>query len=280
MAAAAGFSSKRLARLRRQLERLVNSDFVPGVMAVLARHGEVHVEAAGTLAFEGAGSATPIAGDTICRIASMTKPLVAACAMTLVEDCTSASTTPSTSCCPSWRTSPCSPIPTGHWTTPSRRNARSRCETLLVFPLGTGMVPAEPGTVPIADALDALGESRRWRSGAAARRAPDQPPGEHWMYETGADVTGVLIARATGMSFGDAVRERIFDPLGMKDTGFSVCGEDLGQLALGALSGSADLQPPNVISRRSVVCSGVPINTRLAHGPAFASSRSATGPSP
>jgi CubicO group peptidase (beta-lactamase class C family) len=58
----------------------------------------------GNLAFEGAGSRTPMAGDTICRIASMTKPIVAACAMTLVEDCTLASTTRSTRSSRNWRT--------------------------------------------------------------------------------------------------------------------------------------------------------------------------------
>lgn len=44
-------------------------------------------------------------------------------------------------------------------------------------------------------------------------------------------MTGVLIARATGMSLGDALRERIFDPLGMKDTAFSAGGERIGRLA-------------------------------------------------
>ena len=51
------------------------------------------------------------------------------------------------------------------------------------------------------------------------------------MYDTAADVTGVLIARATGMTFGDALRERICDPLGMKETAFSVGGESIGRLA-------------------------------------------------
>jgi hypothetical protein len=74
--------------VRELLERHVDSGFVPGVVAVLARQGEVHIEAMGNLAFEGAGSRTPMAGDTICRMGSMTKPIVAACAMTLVEDCT------------------------------------------------------------------------------------------------------------------------------------------------------------------------------------------------
>lgn len=83
-----GFSSKRLARVRDVLERHVDAGYVPGAVAVVARHGEVHVESTGNLAFEGEGSGAPMAADTICRIASMTKPIVAACAMTLVEDCT------------------------------------------------------------------------------------------------------------------------------------------------------------------------------------------------
>jgi hypothetical protein len=49
-----GFSSKRLTRVREVLERYVDSGFVPGAVAVVARHGEVHIEAMGNLAFEGA----------------------------------------------------------------------------------------------------------------------------------------------------------------------------------------------------------------------------------
>jgi CubicO group peptidase (beta-lactamase class C family) len=86
--AAGGFSSRRLVRLRELVEHHVDSGLVPGMVVVLARRGHVHIEATGTLAFEGAGSGTPMAGDTICRMTSMTKPIVAACAMTLVEDCT------------------------------------------------------------------------------------------------------------------------------------------------------------------------------------------------
>jgi CubicO group peptidase (beta-lactamase class C family) len=83
-----GFSSKRLTRVRDVLARHLDAGYVPGAVAVVARHGEVHIEAMGNLAFEGDGSGTPMAADTICRLGSMTKPVVAACAMTLVEDCT------------------------------------------------------------------------------------------------------------------------------------------------------------------------------------------------
>src|SRR5262249_57678654 len=103
---------------------------------------------------------------------------------------------------------------------------------LLTFTLGTGVVSAEPGTVPIADALNTLGEPPpdEW-----IRRLGSLPlvhqPGERWMYHTAANVTGVLIARATGKSFGDALRERICDPLGMKDTAFSVDRESADRFA-------------------------------------------------
>src|SRR5437764_4950886 len=56
-------------------------------------------------------------------------------------------------------------------------------------------------------------------------------PGERWMYNTGSDVLGVLIARAAGQPLETFLRERIFEPLGMKDTGFSVPAPKLERLA-------------------------------------------------
>jgi len=56
-------------------------------------------------------------------------------------------------------------------------------------------------------------------------------PGEKWMYHTGSDVLGVLIARASGQPFETFLRERIFEPLGMKDTAFSVPASKLDRLA-------------------------------------------------
>lgn len=55
-------------------------------------------------------------------------------------------------------------------------------------------------------------------------------PGEAWMYHTGSDVLGVLIARAAGQALETFLRERIFAPLGMKDTGFHVPPEKLHRL--------------------------------------------------
>ena len=227
-----GFSFKRLARLQELLERQVHSGFVPGAIAVLARHGEVHVETIGNLAFEGAGSSTPMAGDTICRMGSMSKPIVAACAMTLVEDRTLRLDDPIDDLLPELADMTVLADPNAPLDDTVAANRPITLRDLLTYTLGTGMVPAEPGTVPIADALNTLGEPPpdEWIRRLGALPLVHQP-GERWMYDTAADVTAVLIARATGMSFGDALRQRICGPLGMKDTAFNVDGESIGRLA-------------------------------------------------
>ena len=225
---AGGFSAKRLARVRDVLSRHLDAGYVPGAVAVVARHGEVHIEAMGNLAFEGKGSTTPMAADTICRTGSMTKPIVAACAMTLVEDCTLRLDDPVDEFLPELADMTVIADPNGplEKTVPAERPVTLR--DLLTFTCGTGIVPAEPGTIPIADAVNALDALGAPPPDEWIRRVGAVPlvyqPGERWMYDTAANVTGVLIARATGMSFGEALRERICEPLGMKDTAFSVPG--------------------------------------------------------
>lgn len=226
------FSAQRLVRVQQLLERIVGSGFVPGALVVLARHGEVHVEATGTLAFEGAGATVPMARDTIVRMASMTKPIVAACAMTLIEDGTLRLDDPVDDLLPELAGMRVLADPNGPLadTVPALRPITLR--DLLTFTIGTGMVIAAPGTVPIAEALNSIGKLPldEWVRRLGALPLVHQP-GERWMYDTAANATGALIARATGRSFGAALRERICAPLGMRDTAFSVDGASLVRFA-------------------------------------------------
>src|SRR5262249_19051076 len=157
---------------------------------------------------EGEGSSTPMAADTICRLGSMSKPLAAACAMTLVEDCTVRLDDPVDELLPdladmrelaSWN----GPLED---TVAARRPVTLR--DLLTFTFGSGIVAVPPGTVPIADAMGTLHDPEPPPPDEYMRRLGALPlvlqPGERWMYHTGSEVLGVLIARATGMSFGDA----------------------------------------------------------------------------
>jgi CubicO group peptidase (beta-lactamase class C family) len=237
---AGGFSSKRLARLRDLLCRHADA-YAPGAVVVVARHSEVHIEAAGNLALKGAGSRKPMAADTIFRMGCMTKPFVAACAMTLVEDCTLRLDDPVDALLPELADMTVLADPNGPLedTVPAKRPITLR--DLLTFRAGAGFMGVAPGTIPYSDALNALahgddlGDPGPPPPDEWIRRLGSLPlayqPGERWMYEIAADMTGVLIARATGMSLGDALRERIFEPLGMKDTAFSVDSESIGRLA-------------------------------------------------
>ena len=104
---------------------------------------------------------------------------------------------------------------------------------LLAFTWGYGLVFPVPVNAPILKAANDLhigvGPPMPSTTPSSGRVDPSpghvplmHQPGETWMYNTGSDVLGVLIARASKQPFESFLRERIFDPLGMKDTSFSV----------------------------------------------------------
>ena len=79
-----GLSRVRLGRMHDVMADHVERSVVPGIVTLVSRRGEVHVDAIGTKAF---GDSDPMPRDTIFRVASVTKPIVAAAAMILVEEC-------------------------------------------------------------------------------------------------------------------------------------------------------------------------------------------------
>jgi CubicO group peptidase (beta-lactamase class C family) len=119
-------------------------------------------------------------------------------------------------------------------TVPAARPITAR--DLLTFTFGSGMrmemfTSREPWPIVVAanDAkLGAFGPPEPWLQpdpDTWMARFGELPllaqPGERWLYNTGALVLGVLVRRASGQSFGDALQSRLFDPIGMRDTGFS-----------------------------------------------------------
>ena len=234
-----GLSAPRLKRLHDVMTGYVERGDVPGLVTLVARRGEGHVDAIGTMA---AGGDEPVRRDTIFRISSMTKPVTAAAAMILVEECAIRLNEPVDRLLPELADRKVLKRPDGPLdeTVPAARPITVR--DLLTFTMGLGIVSAEPGTVPIADALTEL-ELGQGIPSPQTPPAPDEwirrlgtlpllyQPGERWMYNTGADVLGVLIERASGQPFERFLQERIFGPLGMTDTGFDVPADRIGRLA-------------------------------------------------
>jgi CubicO group peptidase (beta-lactamase class C family) len=237
MATDAGFSQTRLERMRKILAAYVERGDVAGIVTLLNRRGATHVECVGYRDLE---RREPIARDTLFRIASMTKPITAVAAMILVEECRLRLDEPLDRVLPELANRRVlrrldGPI---EETEPARRPLTLR--DLLTFRLGYGMVMGPPDAFPVqreATRLQIAGLKPRTPHGPDEwlRRFATLPllhqPGERWMYHTGSDILGVLIARAAGQSFESFLRERIFEPLGMRDTAFTVPPEKLGRFS-------------------------------------------------
>jgi CubicO group peptidase (beta-lactamase class C family) len=207
---------------------------IPGLVTLVSRKDEVHVEPLGTFMLN---ASAPMQRDTIFRIASLTKPITAAAAMLLVEECRLRLDDPVDGWLPELANRRVLRTLDAELddTVPARRAITVR--DLLTQRLGIGSVMAPAGTYPIQRAIAELqiggdGPPRPAQCPPTdewMRRLGSLPllhhPGEQWSYHIGLDVVGVLVSRVSGRSFGAFLQERIFEPLGMRDTGFRIAPE-------------------------------------------------------
>jgi CubicO group peptidase (beta-lactamase class C family) len=235
----AGLVRARLERMHQILSGHVERQEMPGLVALVSRDDDVHVETLGTLAFDNPAT---MRRDTIFRIASITKLITGVAAMMLVEDCKLRLDDAIDRWLPELANrrvlkSISSDIDD---TVPARRAISVR--DLLTYRMGFGSVMAAPNTYPIQKLI------REYRIGGDGPTLPSQAPamdewlkrlgslpllaqpGERWMYHVSGDVLGALIARVSGKSLGTFMRERIFEPLGMKDTAFHVPPDKIERL--------------------------------------------------
>jgi CubicO group peptidase (beta-lactamase class C family) len=237
MARSSGFSRARLGRMHDVMAAHVERGDVPGIVTLVSRRGEVHVDAIG---MQTVGGTVPMRRDTIFRIASMTKPITAAATMLLVEECKLRLDEPVDRWLPELAdrrvlTRPEAPLDD---TVPAKRPITVR--DLLTLRMGLGYMAESTEQYPIQNAMDEMGLAPGLYPPS---HAPDEwikrlgglplmhQPGEKWMYQTGFDVLNVLLARAAGQPLETFLRERLFEPLDMKDTGFSVPAAKLDRLA-------------------------------------------------
>src|ERR1700678_3931149 len=221
------FSKAGFDRLRGVMAGHVERGDLPGLVMLVSRHGEVQVDAIGRLAFEGSS----MTRDTIFRITSMTKPVTAAAAMVMVEE----GRLQLDDAVDRWlpelanRKVLLSIDAMVHQTVPARRPISLR--DLLTFRCGYGIIPIFPERLPIQRAYAEAGLAPgpvfpSFPPDELIKRYGSLPlafqPGESWLYNAGSEILSVLIPRVAGRTLGEFLRERIFTPLGMKDTAFHV----------------------------------------------------------
>jgi CubicO group peptidase (beta-lactamase class C family) len=232
-------SGSRLKRLHNVLSGYVERKEIPGMVALVSHHDDVHVEVLGTMTFDDPKS---IKRDTIFRIASLTKLITAVAAMILIEEGKIRLDDSIEPWLPELANRRVLKSITSNLddTVPAIRAITLR--DLLTYHMGFGSIMAMPNTYHIQKFI------REYRIGGDVPMLPTQPPGmdewlqklgslpliaqpgKCWMYHVSGDVLGALISRVSGKSLGMFMRERIFDPLGMKDTAFYVPPEKIDRL--------------------------------------------------
>ncbi|MEU9503955.1 serine hydrolase domain-containing protein [Streptomyces sp. NPDC048196] len=222
-----GFSEAGLRRMRDVLARHVESGKIPGLVALVSRGDETHVEALGTMRHDGGA---PMRRDTIFRMASTSKPVTMAASMVLLDECRLRLDDLVEPWLPELADRRVLKRIDGPLddTVPARRPITVR--DLLTSTFGLGVDLTSMGT-PI---MDAIFERGVFSQSAQETPGPDEwmrllgtlplmhQPGERWQYQISHDVLGVLVERVTGQPFETFLRERVLDPLGMADTGFHV----------------------------------------------------------
>jgi len=260
-----GLSQPGVQRLAEVAATHVGPDRVPGLVALVASGDDVHVESVGSLSIGGPA----VQRDSLFRIASTTKPITGAATMALVDEGRLELDAPVTHLLPELAARRVLRQMDGPLdeTVPAEREITVR--DLLTFTFGFGMHvdmfaaatpwpvmaaaaeaeiasfgPPDPKTAPTAD---------EWikRLGSLPLMAQ---PGERWFYNTGAQVLGVLCQRAAeASSYGEVLRSRIFDPLGMTQTSF--VATDISRLATAYVKSADELAvwdpPDGSWSRRS-----------------------------
>ena len=209
------------------ITRALDEQRIVGAVVLVAHDGETVFEHAAGLANREAG--TPMAIDALFRLASVTKAIVAAAAMTLVERGTLSLDSPVTQWLPEFQPA-----------LPSGESPQITIRHLLTHTAGLDYRFQQPADGPyvranISDGLDQPGLSMQEHIARLASVPLVNPPGVVWRYSVAMDVLGAVMERAEGKSLPQIVDAQIARPLGLTDTAFEV--RDAARLAVPYVDG-------------------------------------------
>src|SRR5881296_1273362 len=237
-----GMSSQKLARIGQVLKKEADDGSFRGAVVMVARKGKlVYQDAVGMQTVS--AKMTP---EAIFRIYSMTKPLVSVAAMMLVEDGTIQLTDPVSKYLPGFdklQVSVATKNDAGATTytlVPQERQMTVQDLLRHTSGLAYGEITQN---APVKEGLERAGVYRKDLDFDARNVAPDEEiagmakvplafqPGTSWNYSVSTDMLGRVVEKASGKRLADFVEERLFRPLGMKDSGFWVPAAKMPRLA-------------------------------------------------
>jgi len=216
-----------MSELRDVLQKHVTNGSLPGAVGLVAHRDEVDVQVAGFLDVD---ETAPMTRDSIFRIASTTKPIIAAATMMLVGDSRIALDDSVDRWLPELASPSVVRKPEAAVDDVVPAVRPITVFDLLTFCSGHGF-PSDFSLPAVALLFEDLMQGSpvdqppldpdAWM--AALSRIPLlHQPGEAWLYNTGSEILGVLIARVSNTPLPEFLAERVFEPLAMVDTGFDV----------------------------------------------------------
>ena len=212
--AKAGMDPERLARIPARMKAFVERGSIAGAVTLVARHGSIaSIEAVGYLDLEGK---KPMRTDSIFQIMSMTKPVTAVALMMLVEEGKVVLSEPVETYLPEFR---------GLWVNEAGATAKERRQVRPDRPITlrdllthtSGMASSAPPGA--GDVISAMHLSLAEAVAIYSQQPLDFQPGTRWQYSNpGIATLGRIIEVTSGKPFEKFLEERIFQPLGMKDS--------------------------------------------------------------
>jgi CubicO group peptidase (beta-lactamase class C family) len=222
--AAASMDPSLLARIPGKMQSYVDKGTAAGIVTIVVRHG--HVASLDAVGYRDRETKVPMRTDTIFRIASMTKSFTAAGVMILVDEGRLSLLDPVEQYLPEFKGMKVNPCPEPHTTESCDPVDAARPITVLDLMTHTSGLPSQGAAGP--EPFKSLAE----RVSVGAHVQLLAQPGTKWIYsQIGYAALGRLIEVCSGKSYEDFLAERLFQPLGMKDTYFFLPPEKENRLA-------------------------------------------------
>ncbi len=213
-----GMSTSRLERIAPVMQRWIDDGKIPGALTMIARSGRlVHFEKFGT---QDIATAKPVEFDTIFRIYSMTKPITSIAVMMLYEEGRFQLGTPVSEFIPAFKDMQ---VYTEDGSAIIEAEREMTIKHLLTHT--SGLIYGGDWEHPINERYneaDFYGRDLAHMAQELGNIPLLHHPGAGWNYGMSTDVLGYLVEVVSGMPFAEFLKTRIFDPLGMRDTDFSV----------------------------------------------------------
>ena len=218
--AAAGMDAQRIARIPGRMQEFVKAGKAAGIVTLVARHG--HIALLNAVGYQDLETRTPMRTNTLFRLMSMTKPMTGTAVMMLVDD---------------GRISVIDPVE--KWL-PEFKGPQVKVKCAQAS-TGPECLAKPAHAITIADVLSHVSGIQEPPKGsrtlaefaAAAAKLPlEFEPGTMWRYRTaGTNVAGRIVEVVSGEPYERFMAERLFSPLGMRDTTFFPRAEDAGRIA-------------------------------------------------